>query len=186
MTQTPTIQSEIIIDLPVSVRYAKREDLPHLEWNAEMWGYRDLFQHAYEESLTGRRLLLLADIGGYPVGRLFVQLCPGNFQYADGFTRAYLYSFHVMPFLQGKGIGSLLIRAAEAEVIGRGFHMATIAVAVENVRALRLYERHGYQIFHKDHSDWSYRDPAGHSHNVSEVCWALKKRLTDSQFSEFA
>src|SRR5687768_4662835 len=122
-------------------------------------------------------MMLIADAGGYPVGRVFVQLCAGNFYYADGLSRAYLYSLAVMPFLQGRGIGTQLVLAAEAELIARGFITATIAVAVENERAKLLYERLGYQIFRKDNSRWSYEDPNGETHYVDEMCWALKKDL---------
>ena len=183
MTQSPTSLAEFIIDLSVSIRHAQRDDLPMLEWNREMWGYRQLFAQAYEDSLCGRRLMLIADVNGIAAGRLFVQLCPGNFHYADGVSRGYLYSLHILPMLQGRGIGTQMIEIAEDELRARGFEWVTIAVAVENSRARSLYERLGYEVFRKDISHWTYYDPDGHAHEVNETCWALKKHLLDADLS---
>jgi ribosomal protein S18 acetylase RimI-like enzyme len=85
----------------------------------------------------------------------------------------------VLPFLQGRGIGTQLIEAAETELVERGFLAATIAVAVENERARALYERLGYEVFRRDTSSWSYHDPDGNTHEVNEICWALKKPLVE-------
>jgi ribosomal protein S18 acetylase RimI-like enzyme len=183
LTQSPTIKTQFALELPVSIRHARRADLPSLEWNEEMWGYRELFEQAYEDTLRNRRLILIADIRGYAMGRLFVQLCPGNFYYADGITRGYMYSFSVIPILQGCGIGTRLIEAAEEELVLRGFQWATIAVSVENVRAKQLYERLGYAVFRKDNSHWTYNDPDGRLREVRETCWAMKKRLVNYPLS---
>jgi ribosomal protein S18 acetylase RimI-like enzyme len=80
------------------------------------------------------------------------------------------------PF-QGQGIGTQLIRAAETELVARGFEWATIAVATNNRRALQLYKRLGYRVFREDDSHWSFEDPSGEEHTVQEACFALEKRL---------
>lgn len=177
MVDQAAVLTAFDIDLPVLIRTATAEDVRCLEWDREMWAFRELFEQAYQEMLQGRRLMLVADVGGHPVGRLFVHLSAGNWVYADGSTRAYLYSLHVMGPLQGRGIGTRLIQAAEQELCQRGFQWATIAVAVENDGARRLYERLGYTVFRRDDSRWSYSDPEGRRHEIREVCWALKKAL---------
>lgn len=167
------------LGLPVTIRHAAADDLPRLEWDPQTWGFRGIFRKTYRETLLGERLMLLADVGGYPVGRLFVQLSVGNLTYADGVTRGYLYSLHVMPPFQGHGIGTRLIQTAEAMLIERRYQFATIAVAQTNQRARHLYERLGYRIFRQEESHWFYADPNGRQHEVKETCWAMKKRLAD-------
>lgn len=177
LVDRPTILEKFDIDVPVIIRYAAAEDLSRLEWDREMWGFRGIFWQTYDETLKNRRAMLVADVGSTPVGRLFIQLAAGNLIYVDGVTRAYLYSLHVIPSLQGRGIGTCLIETAEHILRDRGYQWATIAVAVDNVRARRLYERLGYAVFRRDDSRWSYTDPDGHEHDVHEDCWALKKHL---------
>lgn len=177
MVDRPTILETFDIDVPVIIRHAAAEDLSRLEWDREMWAFRGIFCQTYDEALKNRRAMLVADVGGSPVGRLFVQLAAGNLIYADGVTRAYLYSLHVIPALQGRGIGTRLIETAEQILRERGYQWATIAVAVDNIRARQLYERLGFVVFRRDDSHWSYTDPDGREHEVREVCWALKKHL---------
>ncbi len=177
------ISTKIDLSLAASIRHARKADLTLLEWDEEMWRYRDLFRKAFDDSVEGHRLMLIADVNQYPVGRLNVQLTAGNLSYADGFSRAYLYSLHVMPPFRGQGIGTHLIRTAENELVDRAFGWATIAVATNNRDALRLYERLGYHIFRQDDSDWSFSDPSGQQHFVHEACFALEKRLSISPAS---
>ncbi len=179
MIDQPVVLNTFEVDLPVIIRHATVDDLPRLEWDREMWAFRGLFQQAYEETQQGRRLMLVADIRGHPVARLFVQLAAGNLFYTDGSTRAYLYSLHVIAPLQRRGIGTRLIQTAEQMVWDRGYQWTTIAVSVDNVRARSLYERLGYGVFRRDDSHWSYTDPDGREHHVREVCWALKKHLVN-------
>ncbi len=182
MSRQFATQAVAYMDLPVTIRHAEMDDLPRLEWDEHTWGLRALFHKTYQEMLLGERLMLLADVGGYPVGRLFVQLCAGNLTYADGVTRGYLYSLHVMPAFQGRGIGTRLIRSAEAMLIERRYLIATIAVAQTNSRARALYERLGYRIFREEESHWFYTDPDGRQHEVKETCWAMKKCLAHTDW----
>ncbi len=177
MIDTPFALAALSIHLPVGIRHAQERDLPRLEWDAEAWSLRTLFRQTFEESLTGRRAMLVADCQGWPVGRLFMQLAPSHTDYADGYTRAYLFSLHVLAPFRGHGIGSHLIRAAEQVACSRGFRLTTIAVAQENLRARSLYERLGYRIFRQDQSSWRYHDPNGQEHHIQETCWVLSRQL---------
>lgn len=163
--------------LHITIRPAEATDIPLLEWYGEFHHYRNVFRQAYEDQLSGRRLILVADSGGFPVGRLFVQLAASHPAYANGIDRAYLYSLHVMAPLQGRGIGTRLIRAAERVLLDEGYTWATIAAAKHNPRARGLYERLGYVFFREDAGNWSYTDPDGQKQYVSEPCWVLEKRL---------
>jgi ribosomal protein S18 acetylase RimI-like enzyme len=168
---TFTLTADIVI------RPARNEDLPLLEWYGLFWHFRNVFQDTFLEYQQGHRLMIVAALNDFPVGRVFVQISTGNPVYADGFDRAYLYSLYVIPALQGNGIGTALINYAERELVNRGFTWVTIAVAKDNPGARRLYERLGYTQYHEDSGIWSYVDPDGKGHTINEPCWVLKKRL---------
>jgi ribosomal protein S18 acetylase RimI-like enzyme len=161
----------------VTIRPACDVDLPLLEWSGEFWHYREKFRSAYVDQLAGCRLLLVADLNNYPVGRIAIVFSGGNPLYANGRSRAYLYSLQVMTFLQGMSIGSRLLDAAEDVLRQRGFRHAIIAAAVDNQGAQRLYQRRGYVRYAEDPGRWSYTDPDGVIHQVEEPCWLMKKNL---------
>lgn len=165
------------VHLPVTFRFAEKSDLPKLEWFGQYSHFRTLIRRAYREQLRGRRLMLLADVSGFPVGQIFIQLESNNDTVADGYMRAYLYSFRVMEMFQGHGIGSRLLSEAESLLIKHQFQYATLSVAKNNERAFRLYRRSGYRVFGEDPGDWNYVDHRGITHYVHEPCWMLEKKL---------
>lgn len=168
---------QFAIALNIIIRPARYEDIAKLEWHGEFKHFRNLFQRSYREQVEGRRLLLVADSNGYPVGRLFIQFQSKNKVTSDGKTRAYLYSFHVIDMLRGHGIGNHMMDVAEALLVERGFKYATIAVAKDNVGALRLYERRGYHTFGEDEGKWRYYDHRGFLQHVHEPAYLLEKSL---------
>lgn len=163
--------------IEATVRPATRDDLPRLEWFGLYWHYRQIYEHTYRQQLCERRLMLVADVNGFPVGQVFIQFESHEMRVADGRQRAYLYSLRVMEPFQGRGLGTQLIRAAEEAIAARGYAWATIAVAKDNAGARRLYERLGYRTFGEDDGCWSYTDPDGERHHVNEPSWLLHKRL---------
>ena len=169
---------EFAVTLKVKVRELELADLAKLEWFGQFKHYRRLFMKSYRGHLEGNRLMLVADMNGFPIGRLFIQLRSQNARISDGRRRAYLYSFYVMDLFQGQGIGTHLIKTAETLLLERGYQMATIAVAKENEGALRLYQRQDYQIFSEEEGRWRYYDHKGILHHVHEPCWMLEKRLS--------
>ena len=95
MTDFALEHPPITLELDVILRPAEETDLPHLEWGGRYWKYRNLFERAYRDQLEGKRLLLLADLNGYPIGQIFMQFTAGHSRFADGEDRAYLYSLRV-------------------------------------------------------------------------------------------
>jgi ribosomal protein S18 acetylase RimI-like enzyme len=164
-------QVTLPLQIDVHLRLAHADDLPKLEWYGQYRHYRNLFRRTYSEQLAGRRLMLLADLNGFPIGHIFVHL---KFRQ----NHAYFYSFRVMDVFQRRGIGSWLLNQAEQAVMERGIYQAMIAVAKDNLSARRLYERMGYQVYADDEGDWSYRDHRGRLREVHEPCWLLEKLLT--------
>jgi ribosomal protein S18 acetylase RimI-like enzyme len=165
------------VNLTIGIRQATKDDIKLLEWNGQYKHYRNLFRRSFKEQVQGRRYLLVADHNGYPVGRLFVQFKGRNRAMSDGAIRGYLYSFRVLDGLQGCGVGTRLIHAAEDVLLAQQFQVATIAVVKDNAGALRLYRRHGYEVFDEDDGKWHYHDHRGRIQHVYEPAWLLAKVL---------
>jgi GNAT superfamily N-acetyltransferase len=62
----------------------------------------------------------------------------------DATGLAELYAINLHPDAWGRGAGSALLRAAQAEIAGRGHDEAVLWVVPGNTRARRFYERHGW------------------------------------------
>src|SRR5207253_10847567 len=109
----------------------------------------------------GQRILLVAVMGTQVIGQVFIQLSSTERRYADGYSRGYLYSLRVRAEWQERGIGTRLVKAAEATLRARGFSTAVIAAGKENTRARQLYERLGYRPFADDPGVWYLQDVNG-------------------------
>jgi ribosomal protein S18 acetylase RimI-like enzyme len=173
----PVASKTMLLQLEATIRPATADDLPKLEWFGQYWRYRKIFEHTYQHQLRGRRLMLLADVNDFPVGQVFVQFDSREARLADGTRRAYLYSLRVMEPFRQRGLGTRLILASEEAIAARGYDWSTIAVAKDNPRAQRLYQRLDYQTFSDDPGRWSFMDPAGERHHVVEPAWLMNKRL---------
>jgi ribosomal protein S18 acetylase RimI-like enzyme len=167
----------LAVEFSIVVRLATAADLPKLEWFGQFTHFRNLFHRTFREQQQGRRLMLIADCNGFPIGQIFVQLHSDEFNQPHGQRRAYLYSLRVMDMFQGKGIGTLLLDRAETNAAKAGFLWTSIAAAKDNLAARRMYEHRGYRVFAEDSGDWNYLDHQGKVQHVHEPCWILEKRL---------
>lgn len=177
MTDVEAYTEVFQLNMSVTIRPAKGSDLPKLEYDGQFIKFRNLFRRAFREQQIGRRLMIIADCNDYPVGRLFILFMSSDLLIADGDTRAYLYSFFVLPSFRGQQIGTRMVEYAETYLREKGFSIATIAVAKDNVGALRLYERLNYVQIREDPGKWSYTDHMGRTHRMNEPCWILEKQL---------
>jgi ribosomal protein S18 acetylase RimI-like enzyme len=166
--------------MEVILRLARQDDLRKLEWDGQYSQFRRSIENAYQEQLAGRRLILLADLNGLPIGQIFIVVKEKRFLFAPDHRRGYFYSFRVMEGFRGQGIGTRLIHEAENLLVQRGRRIATIAVTQDNQGARRLYERNGYRVYAEDEGYWSYIDLEGNQVHVHEPCWLLEKRLVQS------
>lgn len=171
----PSDSPTLTVAITVTVRLARHDDLPKLEWYGQYRHFRTLYQRAFHEQQAGRRIMLLADTGGFPVGQIFISLRTGA---ASALPHAYFHAFRVMELLRGLGIGSFLLSHAENTARDRNCQRAVIAVAKDNPRAQQLYERRGYRVYGEDAGRWSYLDHEGAQRSVHEPCWLLEKWLT--------
>ena len=157
----------------ITIRPARESDLPALEWDGLYRHYRRVYRQTFDDVRLGRRLMLLAEAEGAVIGQVFVQLQGGD----HGAGRGYVYAFRVKPEWRRRGVGAQLMAAVEAELRGRGFHKAIIAVARTNLDARRLYERLGYGIYAEDSGIWHYVDADGVQRRVKEPSWLMEKHL---------
>jgi GNAT superfamily N-acetyltransferase len=162
------------LDLQLSFRLATEVDLPKLEWMGQYIHFRRVFRYTFEEQQRGTRLMLVADVNNYPVGQIFMIL-----RNVDEWNeeRGYFYSLRVMDPFQGIGIGTKLMKEAEALLVNHEVYSASIAAAKDNPQARKLYEKLGYKIYTEDDGYWSYVDHLGHTIYVHEPCWMLEKQL---------
>jgi GNAT superfamily N-acetyltransferase len=79
----------------------------------------------------------------------------------------------------GRGIGTALIRAAEATARQLGHEQLALGVGLDNPKARRLYERIGYADWGQGTvvGTWVEYPDAGQPVTLSEVCGVLVKRL---------
>jgi ribosomal protein S18 acetylase RimI-like enzyme len=66
-----------------------------------------------------------------------------------------LYSIAVAPHISGRGVGPLLLEAAERAAVRHGRRLMRLEVHDHNTRAIARYEKSGYRLFgrHRDYYD---------------------------------
>ncbi len=99
-----------------------------------------LLEHLLANPESGRLLLLeqAGKMAGYAViGFCFSLEFDGRFALLD--------ELYVLPHLQGQGLGTRLLQAAEACALAAGCQALRLEVSDDNPKARQLYERHGYQ-----------------------------------------
>jgi ribosomal protein S18 acetylase RimI-like enzyme len=62
----------------------------------------------------------------------------------EGLPHWGLLSIAVAPASQGRGLGTVLLRAAEARARADGHRLMRLTVATENQQAVRAYEKEGW------------------------------------------
>jgi ribosomal protein S18 acetylase RimI-like enzyme len=161
----------------VHIRQMQEKDLPGLEWDGEFVHFRRLYQDAFQRYQRGMSVLWVADLAGVIIGQVFIQLNCDRLELADGFSKAYLYSFRVRPQFRRAGLGAQILDVVESDLKDRGFRFITLNVAKDNVDAQRLYRRHGYRIVAHEPGAWSYPDQDGVWRQVQEPAWRMEKEL---------
>ena len=144
-------------------------------------GQRDYFTDHLARQDDGRGVLLVAWLDGRPVGDGFLSWEPAE----DPQVRRRLPGLPELGHLEvvgplwGRGIGTALIRAAEATARRFGHDRLLLGVGVDNPGARRLYERLGYVDWGHGTivGTWLERDHDGRPVTLSETCHVLVKRL---------
>ena len=111
------------------------------------------------------------------VGQVFLQLDCDRPELADGWSRAYLFSFRIKPEYRNREIGTRMVAVLENFLRERKFRSLTLNVARNNLDAIRLYERLGFKIVAPEPGIWSYVDHKHHLQTVEEPSWRMEKLL---------
>jgi GNAT superfamily N-acetyltransferase len=162
----------------VDIRQGSAADLAAM---VAVLGDRQFFTDHLARQRNGAGVLLVAWLGGQPVGDVFLDVEPADEpelrRRLPGVPR--LGHLEVLASLWRRGIGTALIRAGEDRARRLGHERLALAVGVENPGARRLYERLGYVDWSHGTivATWQERDHDGPPATFSETCNVLVKRL---------
>jgi GNAT superfamily N-acetyltransferase len=162
----------------VEIRPGSDADLAAL---VAVLGERHWFTDRLARQQQGGGVLFVAWVDGRPVGEVFLECEPANEpevrRWLPGVPR--LDHLEILGPFTRRGIGTALIRAAEATARQLGHQQLALGVGLDNGKARRLYERLGY-------ADWGHGTVVGSwveypddgpSVTLSEVYEVLVKRL---------
>jgi ribosomal protein S18 acetylase RimI-like enzyme len=164
--------------LPLTIRPARQEDLPTLEWYGLHTPHREIIAGAFRLQERDDGAMLLADVNGFPVGQICI-----DFLRKRPSGRATLWALRVFQPFRGLGIGARLVRAAELVVIQRGVPFAELGVDRDNSDVLPFYERLGYEHCGRERGQFLYHTPEGRLVRVAIDQWLLHKRLPEGRAS---
>jgi ribosomal protein S18 acetylase RimI-like enzyme len=168
----------------VIIRQLNKEDLPALEWEGEFKHFHNLYADTYERMLRGLTVMWVAELPPKRIiGQVFLQLVSDRLELADGWQRAYLFSFRIRPEFRNLGLGTKIVHVIEEYLLDKRFARLTLNVGKDNPDATRLYKRLGFQIVAEEPGIWSYIDDKGAWHTVREPSWRMEKLLrSDTRF----
>ncbi|GIJ32843.1 GNAT family N-acetyltransferase [Micromonospora sediminimaris] len=161
------------------VRECRAQDVPVLE-KAVPTGRSRYHEARYRRQSEGLSTFLIAYLDDAPAGcgevrwqgpkesdvRAQFPGCPE----INGLT--------VVPDRRSQGVGTTIIRAAEALAVRRGHHRIGMGVGEDNARAFALYLRLGYEDTGYRYLDrYHYTDDRGTRHEVADPCRFLVKSL---------
>ena len=171
----PPIIARVTVPVPVSIRLCRRTDLRRLEWYGLYWQHRLIFRDEYERQRRGENLMLVADLNGFPAAQAWVDLARRRDE-----AVGVIWAVRVYPFLQQMGLGARLIAAAEEMLRERGFRWAELGAEKKNRRALRLYERLGYEVVGEVAGAFAFTRPDGVVERRPLDEWTMRKQLTSA------
>ncbi|WP_344615897.1 GNAT family N-acetyltransferase [Dactylosporangium salmoneum] len=110
-------------------------------------GDAEMFADQLRRQAEGLGQLLVAWVGGLAVGVVYLRWEPAD----EPEIRRHLHAvpllrhLEVHPEWRKRGVGSRLLREAEARLAGRGFRRVALGVAPDNFPAISLYRKQGYE-----------------------------------------
>ncbi|CAO3420411.1 GNAT family N-acetyltransferase [Azospirillum doebereinerae] len=158
--------------LPVTIRPARADDLPKLEWFGLHTPHREILGNAFRMQERGTGAMLLAELNDFPVGQVCV-----DFVRKRHLGRATLWALRVFLPFRGLGLGARLMRAAEAVVATNGGGVAELGVDRDNATVLPFYDQLGYVHCGTERGHFAYRTPDGVTIRVPIDQWLLHKRI---------
>jgi GNAT superfamily N-acetyltransferase len=174
--QIPATISESTFVLPhteIQLRLLREADLLKLEWHGGA-DLRSFYQKQWKHHQAKNVLVIVADFNQFPIAQAAIHWLgkPTHPHIPD------IQSVRVMDAFQGQGIGSRLLEMCESIVRAQDHPRVSLAVALENHGARRLYERLNYRVTGTPYEDkWSYIDAKGQTIEVSELVTDMMKDL---------
>ena len=140
----------------VVIRPAKQEDIRYLEtWpDFNTPAHRQALRYYLAQDRRGGGAFLVADVGGHPIGQLFLWYTREDPQLGDGREVASITALRVWTPFRRHGIATRLVAAAESVALKAGFQTITIGTDVDNEAAHRLYLSWGYEDFKRSTYEW--------------------------------
>jgi ribosomal protein S18 acetylase RimI-like enzyme len=163
------------ITLDVIVRQCRADDVPVLEWWGQFFAHRATIEATYAAQTRGEAMMLVAEVAGYPSGQAWIDLRHRYDTRVGG-----IWAVRVFPLLQGRGIGTHLIDAAEQYLRDALFTAAELTVEKDNTGARRFYERRGYQVIGDLQGAYTYCPPGGEPVDEPMNQWVMRKELWES------
>ena len=118
--------------------------LPPIRSPEDSWRRR---RAEYDDWLARRgSFALVAESGDDPVGYVLVLIEPGDDTWSTDERIAMIQTLSVDPGWRGRGVGTLLMDAADAELGRIGVRDVFVGAVATNEGALRFYERRGLSV----------------------------------------
>ncbi|MEU9213701.1 GNAT family N-acetyltransferase [Streptomyces sp. NPDC048415] len=162
--------TDATIVMPVSVRDLLPRDLPACTWSGSATHLRQVERELARAAAGEVDYLAVCTAVDLPVAI-------GGIDYQVREKAGTLWQLAVLPALQSRGLGTLLIRAAEQRIRNRGLRRAELAVEEDNPRARALYERLGYVAYGREPDTWDEEGPDGLIRRHETMCVLMRKDL---------
>ncbi len=131
---------DFLVDVAIEATRAQGRLSPEAAEPGWREGFADVTREQLAEDPTGTGVI---ELDGRPVGRLRVARHPGSVE---------LCGIQLDPSVQGRGIGTAIIRQLQQEAADRGVPL-DLGVERDNPNARRLYDRLGFLQYAEDDSE---------------------------------
>ncbi|MFE0806302.1 GNAT family N-acetyltransferase [Streptomyces sp. NPDC058794] len=155
---------------PVTVRDLLPRDLPACTWSGSATHLRHVAGELVRAAAGEVDYLAVCTPVDLPVAI-------GGVDYRVAEGAGTLWQLAVLPALQSRGLGTLLVRAAERRIRDRGRRRAELAVEEDNMRARALYERLGYVAYGREPDAWDEEGPGGLVRRHETMCVLMRRDL---------
>jgi len=134
------IEDAFTVPVRVAIRRCRQEDLPALEWWGLFAAHRDLIRDVFDrQQCDAGAEMLVAEANGMAAGQAWIDLSR-----RERDSTGVIWAVRVFPCLQGCGIGTRLMRAAEGVLRAQGLDLAEVMVERDAEGPRRWYEWLGY------------------------------------------
>src|SRR5574341_4042 len=154
----------------VKIRSVRQEDLPQLLSYGWISPYDQVIQRAYDRSLAGEIIFLVAEADAQIIGQVWVDLT----QLAEE-RAGFIQALFVVPTVENLGLGTRLLEQAEETMREQHLSAAEVSIEKRNRKAKRLYARLGYEIVDEQVKAWTRTTSNGRVDHSAQQSWNMRK-----------